>query len=313
LLSINGNTVLNSFCQRPTHILFLKKLPSSLSNVTAKNIGSKTTTEVIFRVAHYHLSGLYLFPARAFCFLTSDFKVLLSRTVKEEDPALTNTTKSSWVHRIVLFILWPVSLFCATSSLAWEGRVTGVTDGTYITVTHDGKGERVRLYGIDCPEKRQEFSQEAKKFTSDMVQRKAITVEPVIVGPKGHTKDQYGRTVALVYVHNFVCLNEELIKAGLAWVFTQSCTRPECKTWKELETQAKRRQLGLWSMLNPIPPWEFRQSKGANIPIYHGDVLRHVFHSSNCEEFDCPKCIAVFKGREQALKAGYKPCGVCNP
>jgi hypothetical protein len=77
--------------------------------------------------------------------------------------------------------------------------------------------------------------------------------------------------------------------------------------------RAKKQKLGLWSTPNPIPPWEFRHSKGALTPIYQGDIVRHIFHSSNCEEFDCSSCIAVFKGREQALRAGYKPCGVCNP
>jgi micrococcal nuclease len=221
--------------------------------------------------------------------------------------------KHTSVQVIMLGFLLSLSISYASSSYAWQGRVAGVTDGTYITVTHDGKGERVRLYGIDCPEKRQEFSPEAKKLTSDMVLRKAVEVEPVVVDHKGRTKDQYGRTVALVYTDDRRCLNEELIKSGLAWVSSQSCTRPECKAWKELEKQTKRQQVGLWSMPNPIPPWEFRHSKGSQIPIYHGDIVRHVFHSSNCEEFDCTKCIAVFRGREQAVKAGYKACGVCNP
>jgi micrococcal nuclease len=226
---------------------------------------------------------------------------------------LIRTSKLSRIQGLIFCFLLFLSISCAASSYAWEGRVAGVTDGTYVTVTHDGKGERIRLYGIDCPEKRQEFSQEAKKFTSDMVLRKVVEVEPVVVDHKGRTKDQYGRTVALVYMDKFICLNEELIKSGLAWVSTQSCTRPECKAWKESEKQAKRKQLGLWSMSNPIPPWEFRLSKGAHIPIYHGDIVRHIFHSSNCEEFDCDKCIAVFKGRDQAIKAGYKGCAVCNP
>jgi endonuclease YncB( thermonuclease family) len=226
---------------------------------------------------------------------------------------LINTNKRSWFQGIKLGLILALSLFCASVSSGWEGKVTGVTDGTYLTVVHEGKGERVRLYGIDCPEKRQEFSQESKKFTSDMSLRKTVEVEPVVVDRKGRTKDQYGRTVALVYIDKHVCLNEELIKSGLAWVFSQSCTRAECRAWKDLEKLAKKNQLGIWSMSNPIPPWEFRHSKGAQIPIYHGDIVRHLFHSSNCEEFDCPKCIAVFKGREQAFKAGYKPCGVCNP
>jgi micrococcal nuclease len=226
---------------------------------------------------------------------------------------LNNTIRQLSVQVILFGFLLLLSILDTSSSYAWEGKVTGVIDGIYITVTHDGKGERVRLYGIDCPEKRQEFSQEAKKLTSDMVLRKVVEVEPVVVDHKGHTRDQYGRTVARVYTDDRRCLNEALVRSGLAWVFSQSCTRPECKTWKELEKQAKRQQLGLWSMSNPIPPWEFRHNKGARIPIYHGDITKHVFHSSNCEEFDCSSCIAVFKGRDQALKAGYKACGLCNP
>jgi micrococcal nuclease len=226
---------------------------------------------------------------------------------------LIRTSRQSRIQRIIFWFLPFLSISCAASSYAWDGRVTGVTDGTYITVTHDGKGERVRLYGIDCPERRQDFSQEAKKFTSDMVHRKIVQVEPAAVDPKGRTKDQYGRTLALVYTEDRRCLNEELVRSGLAWAPGQSCTRSECKAWKELEKQAKMKRVGLWSLSNPIPPWEFRHSKGSQIPIYQGDVVRHVFHSSNCVEFDCPKCIAVFKGREQAVKAGYKPCGVCDP
>ncbi len=62
-----------------------------------------------------------------------------------------------------------------------------------------------------------------------------------------------------------------------------------------------------------IPPWEFRPNRAAQIPVYHGDNVKHRFHSTNCEEFNCSSCIAVFRGREQAVKAGYHPCSVCNP
>jgi micrococcal nuclease len=209
-----------------------------------------------------------------------------------------------------------LSLFIVSSAAfcdAWEGKVAGVTDGTYLTVTHDGKGERISLYGIDCPGTRQDFGQKAKELTSTMVLRKVVEVEPVAIDRKGRTKDQYGRTLARVYTEGRKCLNEELVRSGFAWVYNQNCTTPGCKEWKELERGAKRQKIGLWSTPNPIPPWEFRHSKGALIPIYQGDIVKHVFHSSNCEEFDCNSCIAVFKGREQAIRAGYKPCEVCNP
>ena len=221
-----------------------------------------------------------------------------------------STSKMKWV---VTFSLFYAFLCCCSEAHAWKDKVVGVTDGHYITVLHQGKGERIRLYGIYCPEKGQDFCPKAKDFTSEMVNRKVVEVEPVTTDRKGHTKDQYGRTLALVYTDGGKCLNEELVRSGLAWVHNDSCSKPPCKEWKDLERTAKRERLGLWSTANPIPPWEFRKSTEAKIPIYHGDIVKHVFHSSNCEEFDCPSCIAIFKGREQALKAAYKPCGVCNP
>ena len=223
-------------------------------------------------------------------------------------------TKNYLVHAPALCLVLSLFISCApSSSYGWEGKVSGVTDGAYLTVIHEGKGERVSLYGIDCPGVRQPFGQMAKDFTSQSALRKVIEVEPVAIDRKGHTKDHYGRTLALVYTDGRQCLNEELVGSGLAWVHNQSCTTPVCKPWKELEKRAKRQQRGLWSMPNPTPPWEFRRSKGAMISIYQGDIVKHVFHTSNCEEYDCNSCIAVFKGREQAIKAGYKPCGTCNP
>jgi len=72
-----------------------------------------------------------------------------------------------------------------------------------------------RLFGVDCPEKRQAFGKRAKQFTSSLVFGKVVNVTPV-------TKDRYGRTVALVSV-NRKLLNEELIKNGLAWVYNRCC------------------------------------------------------------------------------------------
>ena len=92
---------------------------------------------------------------------------------------------------------------------SWTGKVVGVSDGDTITVMHHGKGEKIRLYGIDCPEKRQAFGKRAKQFTSGMVFGKNVEVRPVTI-------DRYGRTIAWVYV-NGTCLNEELLKAGFAW------------------------------------------------------------------------------------------------
>ncbi len=56
---------------------------------------------------------------------------------------------------------------------------------------HNGKGERIRLHGIDCPEKRQAFGNRAKQFTSRLVFGKTVTVQVL-------DRDRYGRTVGVV-------------------------------------------------------------------------------------------------------------------
>ena len=134
-----------------------------------------------------------------------------------------------------------LSLFLLpATAAAWSGKVVRVVDGDSITVLHDGKGEQIRLYGIDCPEKRQDFGNRAKQFTSNLVFSKVVDVSPV-------TTDRYGRTVAFVRVRDTL-VNEELIRAGLAWVYTKYCDRAICQEWKKLEEEARKARRGLWSM-----------------------------------------------------------------
>ena len=130
--------------------------------------------------------------------------------------------------------------------------MVGIADGDTITVLREGKQQvKIRLYGIDCPERGQAFSRKAKQFISEMVFGKEVEVEPVDV-------DRYGRLVALVTISESL-VNEELVNAGFAWVYTRYCDRPICERWKLLENEAREAKRGLWADLNPMPPWEFRR------------------------------------------------------
>lgn len=132
----------------------------------------------------------------------------------------------------------------------FTGRVVGVSDGDTISALRNGRAERIRLHGVDSPEKRQAFGQRAKQFTSDLVFGKDVTVRPV-------TQDKYGRLVAEVVLDDGRSLGEELLKAGLAWWYRQYSTDITLET---LETGARLRKLGLWSDPTPTPPWEFRRT-----------------------------------------------------
>jgi endonuclease YncB( thermonuclease family) len=136
---------------------------------------------------------------------------------------------------------------------AWSGKVVGVAAGDTITVLHDRRQEKIRLWGIDCPETGQDFGARAKQFTSKLVFSKVVDVSPV-------TTDRSGRTVALVRVRDTL-VNEELIRAGLAWVYTRYCDRAICNDWKRLEAGARDAKRGLWSMPTAVPPWEFRRGR----------------------------------------------------
>jgi len=153
------------------------------------------------------------------------------------------------------FILGLVLILLPSFSWAWSGEVVGIMDGDTITVLNSKtiKDVKIRLYGIDCPEKGQAFGKRAKQFTSKMVYGKVVEVKVM-------DTDRYGRTVALVAVNKQI-LNEELLKAGYAWVYYQYCHEMICHAWADYQFAAKLDKRGLWHDPNSIPPWEFRRQK----------------------------------------------------
>ena len=220
----------------------------------------------------------------------------------------------------VLVIILTLPVLAWSQQAAWQGKVVGVSDGDTITVMHQGKGERIRLYGIDCPEKRQAFGKKAKQFTSKMVFGKNVEVRPV-------TTDRYGRTIAWIYIDG-ACLNEALLKAGLAWHYKRYSSD---RHLADLEIVARHGKAGLWSDPYSVPPWDFR--RGAIVfttdkpkitirsqtwvnqkkMVYHGNIKSKKFHRPSCKYYNCRNCTATFQNRREAVKAGYVPCGICRP
>ena len=216
---------------------------------------------------------------------------------------------------LVLLPLFFILIFFSYS-YAWTGKVVGVSDGDTIKVLRDGKQVKVRLYGIDTPEKAQPFGQKAKKFTTNMAANKMVDVKHI-------DTDRYGRTVGLVTVYG-KSLNKELVRNGYAWVYKQYCKESFCSEWLKIEDIARKANAGLWIEPNPIPPWEWRKSKKKNQKptppfksdsniLYHGNISSHVFHRPGCRHYDCSNCIQPFQSRKDAFNSGYTPCGICKP
>jgi len=146
-------------------------------------------------------------------------------------------------------------LFIPTTCLSWPAKVVSISDGDTITVIHNGRQEKIRLYGIDAPEKNQDYGQQAKAITGALIAGRDVDVETKSV-------DQYGRIVGLVTVDG-QSLNELIIQNGYAWVYRLYCKERFCADWIRLEAKARQQKKGLWAGSNIIPPWDWRHQPAA--------------------------------------------------
>jgi endonuclease YncB( thermonuclease family) len=137
-----------------------------------------------------------------------------------------------------------------------EGRVVGVHDGDTVTLLIEGNQQvKIRLAQIDAPESDQAFGQRSKQSLSDMVFNKNIRVEK-------ETIDKYGRTVGTIFVDGLDA-NREQVKRGMAWAYRKYL---HDQSLLQVEDEARRVKIGLWSAPNPMPPWEYRHGgKNGNV------------------------------------------------
>ena len=155
-----------------------------------------------------------------------------------------------FTRRLTLIALLLIC-FCPLAAKTISGKVTAVKDGDTIVVLKNRVTYTIRLDGIDCPEKKQAFGDKAKRFVSDKVFSRNVKV----VYTK---KDRYQRYLGTVYYGGGKNLNEDLLKAGLAWHYKQYNKDP---ILAKLEATARRNKTGLWADKNPVAPWNFRRIK----------------------------------------------------
>ncbi|MDP4028399.1 MAG: thermonuclease family protein [Gallionella sp.] len=138
-----------------------------------------------------------------------------------------------------------------------EGRVVGVSDGDTVTLLDAQKKQwKIRLLGIDAPEKKMPFGQRSKQHLADLVFKKQVTVEY-------SKRDRYGRTLGKIEVGG-VDANLEQIRAGMAWHYKQyqrDQSSEDRQLYSEAEDAARSFHRGLWVDANPIPPWDWRKQQ----------------------------------------------------
>ena len=144
------------------------------------------------------------------------------------------------------------------------GRVVGVNDGDTITVLDANRQQhKIRLGGIDAPEKAQPFGQRSKENLSRLVFNKEVQVDWT-------KRDRYQRIVGKVWVQPSDCrtcpmtldAGHAQITVGLAWWYRKYANEQPTQDrgqYEFSEQEAKARRVGLWSEPDPVPPWEWRR------------------------------------------------------
>lgn len=142
--------------------------------------------------------------------------------------------------KLILLLCLPLSLF------AFPAKVIKISDGDTITVLSGKEQTKVRLYGIDAPEKKQDYGQRSKQFLASLIAGQIVEVEP-----KG--KDRYKRTLGIIH-HKGQDINAQMVLNGYAWAYVKYS-----KIYVDQEKLARENKLGLWQSSDPTPPWVWRK------------------------------------------------------
>ncbi len=162
-----------------------------------------------------------------------------------------------------------------------HGRVVGIQDGDSITVLLERTPKKVRIFGIDAPERAQPWSARAKRALSDRVHGETVRLVQRDV-------DRYGRIVAEVFVGD-VCVACEMVRGGHAWVYRRYTRDPRLLA---LEDEAREGRVGLWGLpeYDRVAPWSWRAAQRAGAeprPARRSDTCgakRYCREMTSCDE-----------------------------
>ena len=156
----------------------------------------------------------------------------------------------------IIFRLIPIVFFLSLSSFVrsqeskqFSGVVVKIVDGdTYDILSANNNVFRIRMNGIDAPEKGQAYGQKAKEYLGKLCMQQTIRIQ-------WYSKDRNGRYIADGYLKDGHSLSLEMIKAGYAWHFKKYS---KDSVLDKAEIKARDQKLGLWADVNPEAPWDKR-------------------------------------------------------
>jgi endonuclease YncB( thermonuclease family) len=152
---------------------------------------------------------------------------------------------------IIALLIMAGTALAAKPHYELTGEVVKIADGDTLTVLDESKTQhRIRLAGIDAPEKGQDFGTKARENLAAKVFRKTVRVEVIDV-------DRYRREVGRIFLGDRF-INMEMVRDGFAWRYPQY-DKP--REFEEAENNAREQRRGLWADSDPVPPWEWRKAK----------------------------------------------------
>ena len=158
--------------------------------------------------------------------------------------------------QLVIFLI-ATALAPMTRAEQLAGIVIGVTDGDTVTLLdEDHQQHKIRLAGIDAPEKKQPYGQQAKASLSRMAFGHSVTID-------WKKRDKYGRIIGKIMLGN-QDINLKQVRFGLAWWYRQYANEQSPEdgiAYETAETAAKQEHLGLWRDESPISPSSWRRLK----------------------------------------------------
>jgi endonuclease YncB( thermonuclease family) len=164
----------------------------------------------------------------------------------------------------------------------FSAKVIAVLDGDTVLVQRGARSSqpvKVRLDGIDAPEKEQPYGMASRQSLSELVWKKQVQVGTQAV-------DDYGRMIAHLTVDGRN-VNEEQIRRGMAWEYSRHHGN---KAYAALESGARQARLGLWSQAEPMPPWQWRKAHAATRPPHAATqgfscgTKRYCTQMASCDE-----------------------------
>ncbi|WP_289020356.1 thermonuclease family protein [Desulfobacter postgatei] len=208
-------------------------------------------------------------------------------------------------------IITALTIFCfiALPAIAGQYQVLNIVDGDTVDILYMGQKERVRLLCVDTPEsvhpdqtKNCELGKQASAYTKSRLTGKTVDLEF-----ESTLRGKYGRLLAYIILDgkNF---NVELVREGWSPYYTKYGTSDHHHAdFVSAEKYAKAQGKNIWAAGEEEAPTPAPASQ------YHGNVKSLKFHRPGCQNYDCKNCTRIFESREEAISAGYAPCGLCKP